>query len=573
MIIDIVLIAAIFVALVSNRIPMSMALLLFIAAVVALGRLPFRDVLPLLADPAVFIVLCFVLFARVLSQLYWLKGFVLGKAEGSNRRMLVRFLSAVGAVSAFMPNTAVVGTFMGPASRHPKLSAHQILLPLSYMALAGGMITQFGTSANLVVVAQAEKAGIDIGFLHFLWPGLAVYLAVLVALSLASPSLLSESRNRSTGSSEEGFHIEARILAGSKLIGRSIAENELRNLDHFFVIELVRGERLISPVAPTETLQEGDTLIFVGDVRFLSELQNFDGLSPSVLPGVARRQTLYHAMVGANSNLIGRTLRESRFRSVFDASVVAIRRGNERLSGKLGEIEIRRADVLVVAAGPEFFQRGDVRPNLELLEVDDPGQRPLSRIESLIVSAFFILLVGAGAMDLIPLAFATFVLLIGALIAGWLTEREIRRNFPFDIVVLLWGSLVLGALIDKSGIDVIMAEWVRSALAGHAPFLSIIVLFVLTWILTELLSNSGAALVALPIALELAARLNLPPEAFVMTVAFGASASFIIPFGYQTHVMVLTPGSYRLLDFVKLGSVVLVAYAIASLAVIWLQYF
>jgi di/tricarboxylate transporter len=487
--------------------------------------------------------------------------------------MILRFLAAVGVVSAFMPNTAVVGTFMGPAARHPKLSAHQILLPLSYMALAGGMITQFGTSANLVVVAQAEKAGIDIGFTHFLLPGFAVYLAVLAALTLFAPRLLAQTREEAARRTDEGFHIEAGIAPGSKLIGKSIADNDLRSLDHFFVIELVRGDRLISPVAPTEILHEGDTLIFVGDVRFLSELQSFDGLKPSVLPGVARRQTLYHAVVGANSSLIGRTLREASFRSTFDASVVAIRRGNERLSGKLGEIEIRRADVLVVAAGPEFFQRGDVRPNLELLEVEDPGQRPLPKFESLLVSAFFILLVGAGAMDLIPLAFATFLLLVGALIAGWLTERDIRRNFPFDLIMLLWGSLVLGTLIDRSGIDIVLAEWVRASLAGHAPFLSIVVLFVMTWLLTELLSNSGAALVALPVALELATRLNLPPEPFVMTVAFGASASFIIPFGYQTHVMVLSPGGEKLSDFVRLGSVVLVAYAIAAMAAIWLQYF
>jgi di/tricarboxylate transporter len=570
--IDIALILALVASLLAGRIPMTMTLLAFIICVVLLGRMPFSDVLEMLSDPAVFIVLCFVLFSRVLSQLHWLRTFVFGKAQTSERRTLLRFLGAVGAVSALMPNTAVVGTFMGPATRHPTLSGHKLLLPLSFMALAGGMVTQFGTSANLVVVAQAAKSGIHVGITDFFLPGIAVYVAVLIVLVLAAPSILKEGKQGEVQTEEEPFHIEAKVKRGSKLIGLSIADNRLRNLEHFYVSELVRGGRVISPVAPTEVIEGGDTLIFLGDVRQMAELQLFDGLQLSVLPGEARGQTLYHAIVGPDSNLIGTNLKEAMFRSRYDASVVAIQRGSQRLSGKLGEIELKSADLLVVAAGPEFFQRSDVRPHLLPLDVEDPGQRPLPIRESVMAGTFFISLVGASALGYMKLEFAVFLMVMGALLAGWLTEREIRRSFPFDLVILLWGSLVLGSLVDKSGLDELVATNLMHFTGGGVPIIAMIVLFFVTWVLTELLSNSGAALVALPIALEMARQLGVPPEAFVMTVAFGASASFIIPFGYQTHVMVMAAGGYNLGHFVRLGGLVLLGYAVACLSVIALVY-
>jgi di/tricarboxylate transporter len=508
----------------------------------------------------------------VLTQLYWLKQLVFGRTRGSIRAILARFLAAVGAVSSVMPNTAVVGAFMGPATRHPGASAHQLLLPLSYMALAGGMLTPFGTSANLVVVGQAEKAGIDLGPFQFLLPGLAVYIAVLLALIVFAPLVL-RSKLKSQDEAGEFFHIEARVLAGSPLIGRSIADNKLRNLDHFFVAEIIRNDRVISPVRPSERLQEGDVLILVGDVRFIAELEMIDGLSTELSSRPARGDTIYHAVVGSNSNLIGATLKAVGFRSRFDASVLAIRRGWERLSGKLGEIEIRGGDVLVVSAGPDFFGRGAVQPNLYVLEVEEPGQRPMSNRESIAVLGVFFLMIGLAMADVVDLALATFVLVVVAFAFGWLQGRDVRRTFPFELVILLWGSLTLGMLVDRSGLDTVVVAWILEITRDGSPVLVLIALFVMTWLLTELLSNASAALIALPIGLELARRFGGPPDAFILTIAFGASASFIIPFGYQTHLMVLTPGDYRLRDFLLLGSIVLAAFAAASLTVIYWLYF
>jgi di/tricarboxylate transporter len=595
LVIDLVLIVALIAGLVSGRVPMPMLLLGFIVAVVVLGRMPFSDVLEMLADPAVFIVVCFILFARVLSQLHWLRAFVFGKPQPTERRTLLRFLAAVGAVSAVMPNTAVVGTFMGPATRHPSLPGHKLLLPLSFMALAGGMVTQFGTSANLVVVAQAGRSGVEVGLVDFLFPGLAVYAAVLAILVLATPLVLKdpaalrasgpagspalragqrdgdaggEAAPPQQGGEADLFHIEARVKRGSPLIGRSILENGLRSLEHFYVAELVRGTTIISPVTPGEVIQERDILILTGDVRQIAELQTLPGLQTAVQRGAARKQTLYHAIVGRDSNLVGTTLSEVGFRARYDASVVAIQRGTQQLSGKLGDIRLRRADLLVIAAGSEFFQRSDVRPHLLPLDVEDPGQNPLPLRESVFAGVMFLALVLASALGVMKLEFAVFLMLLGAMAAGWLSVREVRRFFPFDMVVLLWGSLVLGALVDRSGIDEHVATFLSHASFGGQALPAMIVLFFVTWILTELLSNSGAALVALPIALELARQLGVPPEAFVLVVAFGASASFIIPFGYQTHLMVMTAGGYDLSHFVKLGLLVLAGYAVACLTVI-----
>jgi len=368
------------------------------------------------------------------------------------------------------------------------------------------------------------------------------------------------------------FHIEAKVLPGSRLIGGSIASNKLRNLDHFFVAEIVRGDFVIGPVHPSEVIREGDVLIFVGDVRFIADLQTIGGLETELSNRPMRGDSIYHAVVASNSILAGATLKGMSFRSHFDASVLAIRRGRERLSGKLGEIEIHAGDVLVISAGPDFFARDDVQPNLHVLEVEDPGQPALGLHDSVLIVSLFLSLIGLALSGLIDLGFATLILVLAALAMGWLREREVRRTFPFDLVILLWGSLTLGLLLDKSGLADVIANGILSMTDGYHPVLGLITLFMVTWILTEFLSNNSAALAAFPIALALATRLSLPAEAYVLAVAFGASASFLIPFGYQTHLMVLTPGKYRFSDFLSLGVVVFLFYGAASMTTISLLY-
>jgi di/tricarboxylate transporter len=294
---DGLLIAALLVALVSGRVPMAAAFLAFILAVLLLGRLPARSVLPLLGDPALIAVLCLVVFSSVLGRLTWLRNLLFSRKPEPPSAIRRRFLGVAVLVSAVMPNTAVVGALMGPATRNPRLAPRQLLLPLSYAALAGGMVTHFGTSANLITVGQAARQGVEIGFLDFLLPGAVTALAVYLALLVAAPRLMQAPNGMVAPSEPELFHVEGRVVEGSPLIGKSLTENHLRSLGHFYLAELIRGDPLLSPVRPDEILQAGDVLIFVGDVRFLDELTAIPGIA--VMEEVRERSGLHGRAVGA----------------------------------------------------------------------------------------------------------------------------------------------------------------------------------------------------------------------------------------------------------------------------------
>ncbi|WP_027286136.1 SLC13 family permease [Rubritepida flocculans] len=567
---DILLAVALLVALISGRVPMAAAFFAFILAVLLLERLPAREVLEYLGEPSLIAVLCLVVFSSVLGRLTWLRKLLFSRKPEPPGAIRRRFLGVAVLASAVMPNTAVVGALMGPAARNPRIEPRQLLLPLSYAALAGGMVTHFGTSASLITVGQAARLGVEIGFTDFFVPGLVTALAVYLLLLAVAPALMRAPGGLETRPEPELFHVEGRVLPGSPLVGKSLAENHLRSLGHFYVAELVRGEVLVSPVRPDEVLREGDVLIFVGDLRFIDELMAFPGLE--VMEEVRQRSGLqvHHAVVAQNSTLVGRTLKSSNFRATFSASVFAIRRGDERLSGKLGEVELKAGDLLAVAGGSDFFAHPEVRSNFHIIAREGTPTTALSRREAVLATAIFAIFVFCAVFDLVGFALLTLLLVAGSLAFGLLDGRDFRALFPFDLMMALWGSLTLAALVTRAGFDGALAAGAVNLFGVSGTLGALVVIFLLAWLLTELLSNVAAAVTALPIALQIAALTGLPGEAAALMVAFGASASFLVPYGYQTHLMVMSPGNYRFADFLQLGSLVLLAYGAASVAMLWL---
>jgi di/tricarboxylate transporter len=565
--IDLSLIALLLVALVSGRVPTAVAFMGFILAIMLLNRIPSPEALAMLAEPASIGVLCLVVFSSVLGRLSWLRNALFSRRPSSAGAIRARFLGMATIISAAMPNTAVVGALMGPAARNARVPARQLLLPLSYAALAGGMVTQFGTSANLMVVGQAARQGVSLGFLDFVLPGLATAVAVYVVLLVVAPPLMRAQDTEAASSTPELFHVEARVPDGSPLVGKTLAENHLRHLSHFYVAEIIRGERLITPARPEEILHDGDTLIFVGDVSHVDELMLIPGLQ--VIDEVRTRSGMqvHLAVVNQTSALIGSTLRDFNFRANFNASVFAIRRGHERLSGKLGEVELKAGDLLAIAGGGDFLAHAEVGSHFHLILRDDTPVTTLSRRESLIATVLFALFVGSAILDLMNFGLLTVLLVAVAMAFSLIRARDLRMLFPFELMVALWGSLMLATL---TGLDEATARLIAegAGISGHLG--ALLAIFVLAWALTELLSNVAAALTAVPIALQFAAISNLPPEAAALAAAFGASASFLVPFGYQTHLMVMSPGNYRIRDFLKLGSVVLLAYGTVAIGALWL---
>lgn len=556
--------------LLSGRVPPARAFALFALAAMGLGRIEFETALAALGSPAIWAVVSLVIFSLALAKLPALRRLFFARRPRGLRATLARMLSAAAVTSAVAPNTAVVAAMLGPASRRSEASAHQLLLPLSYMALAAGMMTPFGTSASLMVVGQASSAGINLGVADFVLPGAIVALGVFATLLVFSPILLKEGPDAHKPA-RDVFSVEGRVVAGARLDGKTVKAGALRQLHSFFLAEIIRGDDIIAPVRPSQTLRADDRLIFVGDVQHMDELQAVSGLAINPAESGLRHDNSYRAVVSGESILIGRTLKEVEFRSRFDASVLGIRRADQSLSGKLGDVVLQPGDLLLLAAGPDFHRRDNLRANLLLLDEDDTGLAQLNQRSTWLLGLAFAGFLAAAFFQLTPIALAALALAAASVLFEWVSPREARRNFPFDLVIVLWGAVLLSLLVRQSGLSGFIAEGVATVSEGLPAIAALAAIFFLAWIMTEFFSNTSAALIALPVALDTAAVTGAEPAGFALAAAFGASASFFMPFGYQTHLMVLSPGRYVIKDYLRLGAVVFVAYA--ALALISLSMF
>jgi Trk K+ transport system NAD-binding subunit len=413
---------------------------------------------------------------------------------------------------------------------------------------------------------RAADHGVTLTVLDFLIPGLGVAVMVVIALVLFSPRLLKQPSPQT--SDIQTFFVEARVSDDGVIDGKTVGAAKLRGLTSFFLAEIVRGERVLAPVSPHTILRSGDRLIFVGDVRFLDELRAIDGVMIATDKTKTRQDNTYQAVVAPDSPLAGKTLKATQFRARFDASVLAIKRGEEKLSGKLGELPLKAGDLLILAAGPDFPSRDNIRPNLYLLDVNNPAGGRLDRWKTAGLIAGFTGFVMAALFQLVPLALAAMVLVGVSILLDWISPREARRIFPFDVVIVLWGAILLGELVGQSGIASYLGNMIGVLSTGTAPIFAIASVFLVTWLLTEFFSNASAALIGLPIALATSAATGISADALALTAAFGASACFLMPFGYQTHLIVMSSGGYRGTNFLRLGSAILAVYSVTAISLI-----
>lgn len=479
----------------------------------------------------------------------------------------LRLTSLTALVSAFLNNTAVVGALLGVVSKQRHQPPSRLLIPLSYASVLGGITTLVGTSTNLVINSFVVGAGLpSLGMFSFALVGIPVALICLGVLMLSSRLLpTNETNDRNQG---QAYFLEAQVLDRSPLIGRTIETNRLRNLDGLFLLEIERADRLISPVGPGEILQSGDILVFTGEVSKVQALQHFAGLqvfgnrADSLLSS-----NLVEVVISSTSELANRTLREVDFRTMFDAGVVGVRRGEKRLIGQLGRIPLRIGDSLLLAVGPDFAQHRNIDRNFHVLS-PSPLRPKLDKTQNTLALGGFALVIMLSALEWLPLFNGLLLLLVAFLLTRMLTLAEMRRRFPFELTLIIGSALTIAAVLESSGAAGLIAGAIRSAFAGYGAMGTMVGIFLLTLILTELITNNAAAALAFPIALSTAQSLGVDPLPFIMLVAYGASACFLIPFGYQTHLMVYSPGHYRLRDFVCAGLPVSLAYSVSVLLLV-----
>ena len=478
-------------------------------------------------------------------------------------------LSAVAtALSAFLNNTAVVGGLLGAVSRQQRVAPSKLLIPLSYASVLGGITTLVGTSTNLVVNSLAVQAGLPaLGMFQFTAVGVPVALLCLLAMVWSSRWL--PRHGGQAEASAQPYFLETQVRPDSPLVGRSIEANGLRNLQGLFLVEILRDGRLLSPVGPDEVIEAQDHLIFTGEVDKVQALQRFAGLQ--VFGGGHAHDllaaNLMEVVLTQQSELVNKTLREVDFRNLFDAGVVGIRRGERRLTGQLGRIALKVGDSLLLAVGPDFRQRKNLERNFLLIS-DVPLRPALKPWENRVAVGGFAGVIAASALGWLPLL-QGMLLLLGALLATRiLSPGELRRRFPFDLWLVIGSALTIAQALESSGASALMVQALQGLFSGYGVWGALLGVYLLTWLLTELVTNNAAAALAFPIALASARALGVDPTPFVMVVAYAASACFLLPFGYQTHLMVYSAGRYRPLDYLKAGWPVSLTYAVGVLTLV-----
>jgi di/tricarboxylate transporter len=485
--------------------------------------------------------------------------------NGSKVKSMLRLFIGTAFASALMSNTAVVATLINTVKNNPLINAGKLLLPLSYAAILGGTLTLVGTSTNLIVNSLLIKQG-NAGFSFFDFTAIGL-------VALVSTLLIVVMRARSLPDMEQGYIktqdylLEAEVSLNSKLIGKSIEDNGLRNLDALFLVEIVRQGRLISPVTPEETLQAFDKLIFSGDISKVLTLQQFDGLVLFAEQGNLLKDNLTEVLIKPDSAIAGKTLKKAGFRARFDAAVVAVRREGCALSGKLGDIVLQSGDFLVLAVGQDFASRTNLSKNFFILS-GHQAVNMLSGWRDLGTVWGFIAAILISVITPVSLLSCLFIYVAALIFSGALTVNEIKRRFPLEIWMIVLGALTLASAIENTGLAAKIAECIEAFLDGHSVYLAFISIFVVTLLMTELITNSAAAALTFPIAYNIALGLGVDPIPFVMAVAFAASGSFISPYGYQTNVMVYNAGNYQLTDFIKFGLPVSIIYSVTVLLMI-----
>ena len=500
-----------------------------------------------------------------LEKLSWLTR-LSGKLITANySASLLRMGFFAALFSAFVNNTAVVATLAHTVRSNRLHRASKLLLPLSYAAILGGTVTLIGTSTNLIVSSFLEDAtGQGLAFGDFLLVGSAVTVVGLLVI-LAASRLLPEGSSHHIDINE--YLIEMEVSADSSLVGKSILQNGLRELEDIFLVEIVRGNYLISPVAPHEHIEAGDKLIFSGDIKQVNALEAFDGLQLFAVEEGLLRTNMTEVIVMPGATIEGKTVKESGFRSLFDAAVVGMRRGGKRLSGKLGNITIQAGDNMMLAVGPDFNERKNLDKNFLVIN-DSVGEIKTTPFQDFFITGTLMVVIGLASVGLIPLIKGVMFLLVCMLALGVVRSSELRRRFPFQLVVIIASALTLSQALTNSGLMAILASWLHDNLAGLGPYAALVGIYLGTLLLTELMTNNAAAALSFPVAFGLAESYGISYMPLIMAVAYGASASFLTPYGYNTNLMVQNLGGYGLRDYLRFGLPLSLAYSATVLVMI-----
>ena len=495
------------------------------------------------------------------GALQWVSGQVLGMPKTPSRA-LVRLMLPVMGASAFLNNTPVVAMFIPVVNdwcRKLRFSPSKLMIPLSYAAIFGGLCSLIGTSTNLVVngllIDATQKPGLKL--FDIAWVGVPCAIAGFLFLLVTQQWLLPNRQAILSDTDDlRQYTVEMRVPPESPLIGKTVEKAGLRHLPDLYLGEIQRGPQVLSAVGSQEILQENDQLLFVGVIDSVLDLQRIRGLQPATdqvnkLSSPSAERCLIEAVVSNTCPVLGQTIRESKFRTRYNAVVVAAARNGDRLMEKIGDIRLRAGDTLLLETSSSFVNERRISRDFYLIS-SVPNSEPIRYERSLYALALTIIMVLLAAIGWMSMLQAAVLAAVGMLVFGCCSPSQAIRGIDWSVLLVIAAALALGQALDSSG----AAEAIASSfihLAGNNPWWVLVAVYAITTILTEIITNNAAAALIFPIALSLANQLNTSYLPFVIAIMVAASASFATPIGYQTNLMVYGPGGYKFSDFLRVG--------------------
>ncbi len=544
--------------------------------IVLTGHLSAAELLGTLTTPSLLILfMLMVLAGAVQARLGLAQMLQRWTQNASPRAFLLRVLTPTALLSAILNNTAVVALLMGPIRQwaiRNRQTPSTYLMPLAFAATLGGMLTVIGTSTNLVLNGLLEENGLKI--LHtadYLFPGLLVVSVGIGTMALLASRMLPKRTVDAVEKSRE-YTVETRVLPQSPFTGKSIQDAGLRQVHGLFLVEIVRGQRVIAPVSPTEILESGDRLFFAGaleEVRELTSSNSGLALPQEDLTQGAASSALVEVMIPPGSDLVGAQVRGSQFRQRYDAAIVAVHRRGERMQGRIGDMVLQAGDLLLLIAGSRHAELMSDSKHLYSLTTQSPVQ-PLTALKKTVLLAGTIGFATAYAMG--ALDFLTMLLGIAATLAavGWLGWGDFKKSLDWELIVVLMCALGFSKALMDSGL-ILEAFSHLPTTSSWSAFTWILLIFGATTLLTNLMTNVAAVALMFPVvAVCISSQPELSPVHGFLAMAFGASNAFLTPFGYQTNLMVMGPGAYQSRDYLRFGTWVTAVYSLVILTYLYL---
>lgn len=547
------------------------------------GIVPTDEALSGLANPGMVTVGVLFIVAQGLREtggMSWIGQRLLGQPT-STLGAQSRLMLPVAAMSAFLNNTPIVAMFIPTVlewAKKCRISPSKLLIPLSYASILGGICTLVGTSTNLVVngLLMSETGRPSLAMFDITWIGVPCAAVGVAYMLVIGRRLLPDRRPPiSTEDDPRQYTVAMRVPADSPLVGRTIEQAGLRRLPGAFVMEIDRGGEILPMVSPDTPLHADDVLVFVGIIDSVLDLQKMRGLQPATnqvfkLDAPRSRRCLIEAVVSNSCRAVGQTIRDSRFRNLYNAVVIAVARNGEQIRRKIGDIVLRPGDTLLLETTPDFAARQRNSRDFYLVSAVDDSALPRHEKAWIALAILFamVAVVTVGWLSMLQAAMLAAGLMI---LTRCVTGAEARRCVDWQVLVVIAASFGIGRALDVTGAAAAIAHQLID-LARANPWLTLAAVYLVTAAFTEIITNNAAAVLVFPIALSASRDLGVDFTPFVFTIMIAASASFATPLGYQTNLMVYGPGGYRVGDYLRVGlplNLLMAATTITLVPLIW----